>query len=268
MRRSLSLSMALLLAGAAGLGAQATADQARLMFTLGFGQTSGGGTLWSVGRQPFILGPGLADTLALSRSFGRSLAVTFSGTYFPNDNLGFNVEAQLLGLATEDQCSLVTTVGDTLAPDLCRSINGSSRNASAVGLSAGVVYRAFSRQPLHPFIRASAGFVVSQQSYLRTAGRVGIDSDSTAAADLTLYADDSPGSIQPYYSLGGGVVAVVGRGYQFRAEVRDNWVRLPSVAGATPRQGVTPRSDQVGRHFLTFLIGFDIVLERKRGRRY
>ncbi|MBK7350958.1 MAG: hypothetical protein IPI38_18640 [Gemmatimonadetes bacterium] len=268
MRRLPSLCLALLLAGAAGLQAQATADQARLMFTLGFGQTSGGGTLWRVGRQPFIVGPGAVDTLAVSRAFGRSLAVTFSGTYFPNDNLGFNVEAQLLGLVTQDDCRLVSTVGDTLGPDLCRSINGGSRNASAVGLSGGLVYRAFSKQPLHPFFRASAGFVVSQQSYLRTAGRVGIDSDSTAAADLTLYADDSPGSIQPYYSLGGGVVAVVGRGYQFRAEVRDNWVRVPSVAGATLRQGVKPPSTQVGKHFLTFLIGFDIVLERKRGRRY
>lgn len=36
----------------AALAGQATADQARLMFTVGFGQTSGGGTLWSVGSQP------------------------------------------------------------------------------------------------------------------------------------------------------------------------------------------------------------------------
>lgn len=253
------------------LAGQATADQARLMFTVGLGQTSGGGTLWSVGRQPFQISSTVIDTLTVSRNFRRSLDVMFSGTYFPNDNLGFSVEAQLLGLATEDECSIRFTQGSTETQQLCRSIRRSERSASAAALSAGLVYRIGSRQPLHPFVRANAGFVVSQQSFLKTSGRIETDSAGIPTgvfSDLTLYQDSDPASLQPYLSFGGGVAAVIGRGYQFRVEVRDNWVRLPAVAGPTRRQGVTPKSTVVGKHFLSFLVGFDIVLERKRGRRY
>jgi hypothetical protein len=219
-----------------------------------------------VGNQPVIVAPGISDTIAIERAFRRSLAVVFSGTYFPNDLVGFNLEGQLLGLATQDDCRLVSAVSDSLTRDLCRSLGRSDHYASAVALSGGVVLRFASRQPLHPFVRANAGFVVSQQSFVRTQGRV--YTDSGAVADLTLYEDENPASLQPYLSVGGGIVAVIGRGYQFRAEVRDNWVRVPAVAGPTIRQGVRPETEGVGRHFLSLLVGFDIVLERKHGRRY
>lgn len=271
MRRLLLWSALGCLSAPATLGAQATTDQARLMFTVGVGQTSGGGTLWSVGNQPFQISASVIDTLSVSRSFRRSLDVLFSGTYFPNDNVGFSVEAQLLGLATEDHCTVRATQGSTETEQLCRSIRRSEQTASAAALSAGLVYRVGSRQPLHPFVRANVGFVVSQQSFLKTTGRIETDSAGIPTgvfSDLTLYQDSDPASIQPYLSFGGGIAAVIGRGYQFRVEVRDNWVRIPAVSGPTRRQGVTPGSDMVGKHFLTFLVGLDIVLERKRGRRY
>ncbi len=255
---------ALLLTGP--LAAQATADQARLMFTVGVGQTSGGGTLWRVGHQPFIVGPGQDDTLAVARTFRRSLNVLFSGTYFPKASLGLNVEAQLLGLATEDQCSITATTGAAETSQLCRSLNRNEDNASAVALAAGVVYRAWSSQVLHPYVRASAGFVVSQQSFLNVEGK--LSNDSTGTAVLPLYRDDRPVGVHPILSFGGGIVAVIGRGYQFRTEIRDNWVQLPKVSGPTVRQGLKPPSTSVGKHFLSVTIGFDIVLERKRGRRY
>jgi hypothetical protein len=243
-----------------------TADQARLMFSLGIGQTSGGGTLWSVGRQPFIVSGTNTDTLALSRSFRRSLDLVLSGTYFPGDHLGFNVEAQLLGLGTSDQCRIVSTQGASETADLCRTNNRAERGATTAALSGGLVYRVWSRQPLHPYGRINAGIMIDQQSFLKTSGRVGTVSGE--AAELAIYDDAHPGSLQPYVSFGGGVVAVIGRGYQFRFEVRDNWVRVPKVTGPTPRQGLTPPHTTVGKHLLTFTVGFDVVLERKRGRRY
>ncbi len=266
MRRWFLLLGGLTLMAPAAVAAQGRADQARLMFTLGFGQLSGGGHLWSVGRQPVLIGPGVVDTIAVTRAFRRSLNVTFSGTYFPGNHLGFNFEGQLLGLGTADDCSIRFSFGDELTSDLCRTIGRSTHYASTVALSGGVIFRVASHQVLHPYVRANLGFVVSQASFLRTTGRVG--TDSTETADLALYTDDDPASVQPYLSFGGGLVAIIGRGYQFRAEVRDNWVRLPAVSGPTPRQGVTPGSERVGRHFLTLLVGFDIVLERKHGRRY
>jgi len=246
-----------------------TSDQARLMFSLGFGQTSGGGTLWSVGHQPFIATSTQTDTLAITRTFRRSLAAILSGTYFPGDHLGFNVEAQLLGVATEDGCRISGTDGGGPASittsDLCRSIGRSERSGTSAALSGGVIYRVASHQPIHPYVRANAGLLISQQSFVKTKGLVG---PAGGKADLTLYEDRDPASLQPYVSFGGGVVGVLGQGFQFRFEVRDNWVRVPVVTGTTTRQGLEPPSSTVGKHLLTFTLGFDVILERKRGRRY
>jgi hypothetical protein len=260
-------ALATLLSGSTVLAQ--TADQARLMFSIGLGQSSGGGRLWSVGRQPFVIDATTTDTLALERSFRRSLDVVLSGTYFPGDHLGFNVEAQLLGLATEDNCRVVAKLSppaNTDTPDLCRTIGRRTRSGTSAALSGGLIYRVGSHQPLHPYVRANAGLLVTQQSFVKTTGTV-YTVDGFPAA-LTLYEDERPSTVKPYLSFGGGVVAVIGKGYQLRFELRDNWVRVPKVDGPTSRQGLKPPTSTVGKHLLTATIGFDVVLERKRGRRY
>lgn len=253
------------LLSATTLSAQ-TADQAKLMFSVGIGQTSGGGTLWSVGRQPFIISPTITDTLAVNRVFRRSLDLVLSGTYFPGNNLGINIEAQLLGLGTEDNCRITSAAPAQLTQDLCRSIGRTSRTGSSAALSGGLVYRFASHQPLHPYVRANLGLLVTQQSFIKTAGDVRGSGGEVSTA--TLFEDNNPSSVKPYLSFGGGVVAVIGKGYQFRFELRDNWVSVPTVTGATSRQGLKPPYDYVGKHILSATIGFDVVLERKRGRRY
>ena len=266
MRLLSSFSLVLMLSGAAeSLGAQ-TADQARLMFTVGIGMTANTKGLWSVGRQPFQVDPAVIDTLAISRDFRRSLNVILSGTYFPGDHLGFNVEAQLIGLATEDRCRIVQTQGSFLTSDLCRTIDNEERSATSAAISGGLIYRIGSRQPIHPYIRTNVGVLITQQSFIKTRGFIG--QGLGEESELTMYDDRDPATIQPYFSFGGGVAAVIGRGYQFRAEVRDNWVRIPAITGPTARQGIVPPNRMQGRHVLSMTIGFDVVLERKRGRRY
>ncbi|MFN8653096.1 MAG: hypothetical protein U0133_14425 [Gemmatimonadales bacterium] len=266
MRPLLAPVLAVAALSAAPLAAQ-TADQARLVFSVGIGQSSGGGELWSIGRQPFLVSPSRTDTLSLRRSFRRSLNVVLSGTYFPGNHLGYNVEAQMLGLATEDDCSKAG--GGMPAPPvalLCNTINRHDGSGSAVALSGGLIYRFAPQQPLHPYIRANVGFLVSQESFIKVGGPLG---DSLpVASDAVIYADRNSSSIRPTVSFGGGLVAVIGRGYQFRFELRDNWVQVPKILGATSIQGVRPATDLVGKHILTATLGFDVVLERKRGRRY
>ncbi len=259
MRLQLTPLVAIAALSATALRAQ-TADQARLVFSVGIGQSSGGGQLWSVGKQPFIVGPSLVDTLSLSRSFRRSLNLVLSGTYFPGDHFGFNVEAQMLGLATEDQCRAILPVTANTA-SLCSSINRSERSGSSAALSGGVVYRVASHQPLHPYVRTNVGLLLTQESFVKVAGQFG-------SGEATVYEDQNPSTVRPYLSFGGGIVAVVGKGYQFRFELRDNWVQVTKVTGATSRQGLRPPTETVGKHILTATIGFDVVLERKRGRRY
>ncbi len=250
------------------LAGQATADQARLMFTVGLGMNSGGGTLWSVGNQPFITN-GQSDTLALARQFRRSLNVVFSGTYFPGPHLGFRGEAMLIGLGTRDACRIVAASGSRETSDLCGSLNRSERGATAASVSVGVVYRVWSQSVVHPYLAVQGGVVITQQSFLKMTGEVVPDTGNPAVtADLTLYDDPDADKLHPYLGVGGGIIAVVASGYQLRFELRDNYLRLPAVASPTVRQNLEPRHTSVGKHLLSFSVGFDVVLERKRGRRY
>ncbi len=244
-----------------------TADQARLMFSLGIGQSSGGGTLWSVGNQPFVANASETDTLSLSRAFSRSLAVVLSSTYFPGNHLGINVEAQLLGLGSEDDCRITSQFSLAITQELCRDIGRSSRRGSSAALSGGLVYRVASRQPLHPYVRANVGLMITQQSFIKTTGQISTATPGITST-VTLFEDENPSTVKPYLSFGGGVVAVIGRGYQFRFELRDNYVQAARVTHNTDRQNLKPPYDFVGKHILTATIGFDVVLERKRGRRY
>lgn len=266
MRLLSSLSLVMLLSGASQPLVAQSADQARLMFTIGFGMTAKTSNLWSIGNQPLQVDAGVFDTLSVSRNFRRSLNVILSGTYFPGDNLGFNVEAQLIGLATKDKCRIQSTGGALFTYDVCNSIDREERSATSAAISGGVMYRIWSRQPIHPYVRTNLGILITQQSFIKTRGFV--PANEFEDAEVTLFDDQDPARIQPYISFGGGLVAVIGRGYQFRAEIRDNYVQIPTITGATARQGIVPPNELRGKHVLSMTIGFDVVLERKRGRRY
>jgi hypothetical protein len=132
--------------------------------------------------------------------------------------------------------------------------------------SVGGIFRIASHQPIHPYARANVGMVVSHQSFLRTFGSDTINTGESR--DVALFLDPKSTSVSPYLSLGGGVVVTLARGYQLRTELRDNWVRLPAISGPTTRPGLEPPSRRIGKHVLSFIIAFDVILERKRGRRY
>jgi hypothetical protein len=247
------------------LSAQRTADEARLVFSVGVGQTASSAQLWEVPDQPLALG-GTIDTLDLARAFRRTLNVLLSGTYFPGRHFGVNFEVQLLGLGTLDRCQVVSATADPTTTEVCADLQGRRHTGTAVSASVGGVYRPFSGQPIHPYFKVNTGVTISQQDYVKTVGTVGRGTGNES--DVVVYQDPGHSGLQPYLAFGGGMVAVVGRGYQVRFELRDNWVRVARVTGPTVFQGVAPAVDVVGRHVLSFQLGFDVVLERKHGRRY
>lgn len=240
------------------------ADQARVIITVGAGYV-GGGDLWSVTGQPIRVGGGFVDTLDLSRRFSSGLGVMFSGTYFPGDHLGFNGEALLLGLGSEDNCTIGFTSGDVETAEICSSINSANRGATAVALSAGLVYRVASHDQISPYARLNLGFTVTQQSAIKVTGQ---HNTPQGPSDVPIYTDASPDRLHPYVGLGLGVTAVAGKGYQFRLEIRDNYLRVPVPAGPTIHEALEPNTVTRGKHIFSLMLGFDVVLERKRGRRY
>lgn len=242
---------------------QATKDQARLIFTVSGGVVVGR-HLWFVGAQPVdFITP--ADTLALSRRIRSNISIGFGGTYFPGEHLGVSVEGTLVGLGFEDQCRQVFSSGSGDVATACQSIQGAEKSASAVALSAGPVFRVNSRSLLSPYVRASLGLIFSNQSSVRTIGRF---PTSGGLSDLIVYDDDHDSRVEPAFTLGAGFSAVVGRGYQLRWEVRDNIVGVQRVTSASPEARTIPPHGRTFKHLFSMMIGFDVVLERRRGRRY
>jgi hypothetical protein len=243
--------------------AQASGDQARLTFGVGLGIV-GGRDLWSTSPQAvqFIVP---ADTFALSRRIRSTLAVSFSGTYFTGDNLGFGGEVFLIGLGFEDNCRHLFSSGSGDVGAVCRSIQGAKKSATSVALSAGPILRFNSRKPISPYARANLGLVISTHSSLRTQGSFPTDSGPEA---LIIYSDDHNSRIDPSLALGLGFTASVAKGYNLRWEIRDNITGVQRVTGTIPIAGFVPPHKRVFKHLFSMMIGFDVVLERKRGRRY
>jgi hypothetical protein len=240
--------------------AQATKDQARLIFTVA-GGVVGGSKLWSVDRQPVqFINP--ADTLGLDRRIRSTLALSFGGAYFPGENLGFTVEAFLVGLGFEDNCRHVFSSGSGDVAAACQSIQGKKKAATSVVLSGGTMFRVNSRKLFSPYGRLNLGLVLSQQSSLRTTGL------TTVPSDLVVYADDRSSRADPAITLGAGFTASVAKGYNLRWEVRDNIVGVQRVTGPIPIAGSVPPHERVYKHLFSVLVGFDVVLERRKGRRY
>jgi hypothetical protein len=240
-----------------------TGDQARLVFTVSAGFV-GDKKLWSTSPQPVqFITP--ADTFALDRRIRSTLAIGFGGAYFPGENLGFTAEGFLVGLGFEDSCRHLFSSGSADVAAACRSIQRTSNLATAVILSGGTIFRVMSRKVLSPYARANVGVVFGNQSPLRIAGQYPA---AVAPGELVVYGDDRNSRVEPALALGIGVTAAVARGYQIRWEVRDNIVGVQRVTGPLAQSGSIPPHSRVFKHLFSMTLGFDVVLERRRGRRY
>jgi hypothetical protein len=261
--RELGCAVVLLGAAVPSLRAQATGDQSRLIFTVGAGIVIGS-DLWSVPAQAVqFIDP--ADTFALSRRITNNLGITFSGTYFGGENLGLSVEAFLIGLGFEDSCRQVFASGNPDVATACTSIQGATKSATAVLLSTGPVFRFNSRKLISPYGRLNAGLVFSSQSSIRTIGHF---PSPEGQVDLIIYDDNHDSRVEPAFALGAGFTAAIAKGYQLRWEVRDNITGVQKVTSSTPQARTIPPHELVFKHLFSFTIGFDVVLERRRGRRY
>lgn len=267
-RRLLSVLTALIGSGAlpAILLAQATGDQSRLVFTVSLGAV-GGSQLWASSPQAIQFEIGPADTFALQRRIRSTLTVGFGGAYFPSEHLGLTAEAFLVGLGFEDSCRQIFSSGSGRVAQVCESIQGKKKAATSIIMSGGTILRMNSRKLFSPYARANLGLVLSTQSSLRTSGQFIVDSTGRLST-LTVYHDDHNSRIDPSLALGVGFTAAVAKGYNLRWEVRDNIVGVQRVTGTIPIAGFVPPHERVFKHLFSMTVGFDVVLERRRGRRY
>lgn len=269
MRRILLAMLAMPLL-AAPLAAQATADQARLVFTPFLGY-NGGGELWDVDKQPAIFANGVnTDTFAVGRKIRDGFGVGLAVTYYPNDILGYGAEGYLIGLGYEDRCTHLYDADGAIPPEfqdvsaaVCDNIQGREKASSTVYFGGSVTARFNSRKRVSPYLRGGVGMLISSQSSLRMVGDIPED-------DLfyLVYDDDKDTRLSPTFVAAAGATVAIASGYQLRVEARENIAGFKVVTGPTARDGLIPPSETKYKGIWTFSIGFDIVLERKRGRRY
>ncbi|OLC04596.1 MAG: hypothetical protein AUH78_25865 [Gemmatimonadetes bacterium 13_1_40CM_4_69_8] len=254
-----------------------TGSQPNLVLTL-FGGAVAGHTLWSIARQPLCVlatapggfacnPPAQYDTLRVSRDIGASLAVGISGTYFKSPHLGFQGEFYFLGLPFEDRCGDVAPYNadaDRKNEQLCNDISGASLSTSAIAVFAAVIVRASPAHWLSPYVRGGAGLVAYSGGTVSLSGR--FQQGSTVYSRAVIL-DDSPKSSTLSGELGAGVTAAFSPGYQLRVELRDAVVPLGRVTGPANDLAQAPTASKTYHH-IALTLGLDIVLEKKRGRRY
>jgi hypothetical protein len=266
-------SPALLLAITLSLPAIAmgqTRDQARLIINVSAGYV-GGRSFWQVRGQPLydnLAGQTVVDTLTISRRIRNSFSVGARGIYFHNDHLGFFGEAFLLGLGYEDTCGRTFATSSARNAETCSSIDQSETASSAVQIAGGAMYRFASRKAVSPYLRGSLGFVLASRSTTLTSGTFNSAGEGSERVEVNIFPDEGGSKFYLAGGLGAGFTAQLAPSYQMRWEVRDNMVRLPTVAGPTPQDGTPPMLGHEIKHLLSIEVGFDVVLERRHGRRY
>ncbi len=267
--------MALLSVLASPLAAQ-RGPEPTLVLTL-FAGTAEGHGLWNVPQQPFcvLVGSssgyscsGAYDTLALSRAVTATLIGGVSATYFYRSHIGVVAELAFLGMSFDDTCKGPTTFSfdpEHWNEKLCDDITAHAPSTSAVAGFLSIVARASPRHSLSPYARATVGFVRYSGGTMALNGTFQA-SDGTVHS-RTVYLDDNPQTSSASLQLGGGLVAQLNPGYEFRLELRDAVIPLRRVVGPS-NDFLGPPSATRAFHQLSAVLGLDIVLEKKRGRRY
>lgn len=250
------------------IGSSQRGSEARLSLTITGGTTISQPTLWSIPRQPLLV-PGTEgdpqpryDTVSLARGFVTNLIFGVSGTYFPKPTFGVEIGATWLGLTTETSCvgiAFDSLLGATNR-GMCTAIQGSSRSLGAIAFTAGGMARAAPRAPISPYVRAAVGlsFYSVSTTYLEGPTFTGVK---------VVVDDPSPQRLAVGLVLGAGTTIALGRGYQLRLDIADVAQRFERLTGPADRLAQAPRGSGLSHH-LTFSMGFGIVLESKRGRRY
>lgn len=275
-RASRTALAALVLAAVAGPATAQTPEDPRLVFTT-FAGYIGTGSLWQLNRQPATVVSGDMDTLTLGRVFAPGFALGLGVQLFRSPRVGYAVEIAFLGTTTESRCRPVGTYAvdsEHVNQQACEDLQGTRVRTNAVALQGGVIWRALTRGAVQPYLRAAAGTAILGGSFVETRGRVAISGaiDSTGSPIRSrVFLDEKTRSELTWEAtLAAGATLEMAPGYQLRFELRNVIFSAPVVTGAANPRDIDVAA-QVGRKTIqlpSLTVGFDIVLERQRRRRY
>ena len=259
-----SLLVALSLAVPMAVGAQ-TNDEARLTMGVFAGWISSA-QLWDIPSQRIVSTFDDPSFYHLHRELRSDISIGGHGTYFRGPHFGITGEFTYLGLGSTDACTVVQDGGDVSLVDACNAINGEQRPASVTTVQAGIVLRPLSRSFLQPYGKILGGLAFTPSSMVAMTSFYGQIGDTLLT--LEVYKDDHTREIRPTWTLAAGFSTAPSSGYQVRVELRETWLTATVLTGATNGQGFVPPTKTVIKGFPSIVVGFDVVLEKRRGRRY
>jgi len=141
-----------------------------------------------------------------------------------------------------------------------------------VSFLAGGTYRFLNQAKVQPYVRVNAGIALLGSSYVETVGYVKVDACATIdhICPYALLSEKSHAGASWMVSLAGGFAYYLGPSYRVRMEGRDLILTLPRVTGPAPNgtTGNFADSRRIVKHIPVFMIGFDVLLERRHTRRY
>ncbi|HET9064584.1 MAG TPA: hypothetical protein VFN22_02025 [Gemmatimonadales bacterium] len=260
--RTLSLPALLMALPLLPITGQRSNDESRLVVGITGGYI-GGTDLWAV-EQPITTNTTESDRFALARRLRGNITVGGHLTYFPRPSWGVTGEVVYLGLGTRDQCALVTPSNDGFNRLACASLENKERAASAVAVMGGGVWRPVPRGDIQLYLKVQGGLALVPRSTTTMTAFFGIDDDFA----LPIYAEDGSKDVAPIGAAAIGFATAPNRGYQFSLEFRATAARIQLVDGPAPVGVLTPPIRGQWKLLPTITAGFEIVLERHRGRRY
>jgi hypothetical protein len=261
--RRIALQATLLLPAVALLAQ--THDDARLTMGISAGFI-GAKHIWDVPNQPVLSVFDGPDIFHIGRELRSDITISGQGTYFRGPHFGVTGEFTYVGLGATDACAVVQDGGDAELRAACAALSGDERSSSGTVVQGGFVFRPFTRTGLQPYLKALGGLAFAPSSTMEMTSVYGSVGDTLLT--LTIYPDDHWKSVRPTATLAFGISTAPSSGYQLHIEARETFLALTEVTGPSGGQGFVPphRSAFIGVPSL--LVGFDIVLERRRGRRY
>jgi hypothetical protein len=127
-----------------------------------------------------------------------------------------------------------------------------------------VVLRPQSRGDVQPYLRANVGLAIAPRSTTAMTAFFGADDEFA----LVIYEEDDSQATKPMGALSVGFATAPRAGYQLRLEARFTAVQLDVVTGPAPGGSLTPPRGSKWVFLPSIMAGLDIVLEKRRGRRY